>query len=162
MKQVATARECAAAVLEGVPHLMRVLRAQVRSQSNPDLSMPQFRTLAFLGRNAGAMLVDVATFLALTPPAASKLVDGLFNAGLVSRDAVSDDRRRVALNLTPAGRQKYAAAVRTAENYLAERIEQLDGRTRAEILRSVAALQTIFEAPSEVRRPIVPRRVEKV
>ena len=65
---------------------MRMIRAQVRSQSNPDLSMPQFRTLAFIGRNPGAMLNDVAHFLALTPPAASKLVEGLFSTGLVDRD----------------------------------------------------------------------------
>jgi DNA-binding MarR family transcriptional regulator len=158
----ATARECAAAVLEAVPHLMRVLRAQVRSESNPDLSMPQFRALAFVGRNAGAMLSDVATSLALTPPAASKLVDGLFTAGLLARETGSEDRRCVALKLTPAGRRKYDAAVRAAEQYLADRIGKLDAVSRGEVLRAMNTLHAIFDDPPEVRRPFQPKRALKV
>src|SRR5436190_544424 len=126
VKQIpTTTRECAAAVMEAIPHLMRVLRAQVRSATTPDLTIPQFRTLAFVGRNDGAMLVDVANFLALTPPSASKLVDGLFSAGLLAREQPREDRRRVALRLTEKGRRKYDAAVRASEAYLSERIERL-------------------------------------
>lgn len=157
----ATARECAAAVLEAVPHLMRVLRAQVRSESNPDLSMPQFRTLAFVGRNSGAMLCDVAHFLALTPPAASKLVDGLFTAGLLARETGSQDRRCVELKLTAAGRRKYDDAVRAAEQYLAERIGKLAATSRGEVLRAMNALHALFDDPPEVRRPIQPKRQPK-
>jgi DNA-binding MarR family transcriptional regulator len=157
----ASARECATAVLEAVPHLMRVLRAQVRSESNPDLSMPQFRALAFVGRNAGAMLSDVATFLALTPPAASKLVDGLFSAGLLVREPGSEDRRCIELKLTPAGRRKYDAAVQTAEQYLAERIGKLDAVARGEVLRAMNTLHALFDDPPEVRRPIQPKRLLK-
>src|SRR5262245_45387797 len=115
---------------------MRVLRAQVRSKSTPDLSIPQFRALAFLGRNAGAMLSDVATFLALTLPSASKMVDGLFSAGLVDRLADTMDRRKIALSLTAAGREKYDAAVHAAEAFLASRIASLEGRKRDEVLRA--------------------------
>ena len=137
---------------------MRVIRAQVRSESNPELTMPQFRTLAFIGRNAGAMLADVATFLALTPPAASKLVDGLFSAGLLARDAVSGDRRRVSITLTPLGRRKFDAAVRAAEAYLSDRIEQLDERSRGDVLRAMGALQSIFDEQPEMRGPLPSRR----
>jgi DNA-binding MarR family transcriptional regulator len=159
VKQLPTAaRECAAAVLETVPHLMRVIRKQVRSQSNPDLSMPQFRTLAFIGRNAGAMLSDVAAFLALTPPAASKLVDGLFSAGLLAREIGSRDRRRVALRLTASGKRKFDAAVREAEAYLSARIEQLEPQVRGEVLRSMTALHVLFEETPEVRHPARARR----
>ena len=59
-------RDCAAELLEVVPLMMRVIRAKVRAHSSPELSVPQFRALAFLGRNEGAMLGDVATFLVLT------------------------------------------------------------------------------------------------
>lgn len=135
-----------------------MIRAQVRSQSNPDLSMPQFRTLAFIGRNPGAMLNDVAHFLALTPPAASKLVEGLFCTGLVDRVIGSNDRRRVALRLTTTGRRKFDAAVRAAEAYLASRLESLDTTTRGEVLRSMRALQSIFDDPPEIGRSPQPKR----
>jgi DNA-binding MarR family transcriptional regulator len=107
------------------------------------------------------MLSDVATFLALTPPAASKLVDGLFSAGLLARDPGSEDRRCVALRLTPAGRRKFDAAVRAAETYLAERIDRLDSQTRAEVLRTMNALHALFDDPPEVRRPTQPKRAVK-
>lgn len=123
--------------------------------------MPQFRTLAFLGRNPGAMLSDVAAFLALTPPAASKLIDGLFLEKLVERETGTADRRRVVLALTPLGKRKYEAAVKAAEAYLSEKLAQLDAPTRGEILRAMQALHALFEDPPETRRPISPRRSAK-
>src|SRR5688500_4983512 len=103
-----TPHDCAREILEAVPHLMRVIRMQVRTRSSPELTMPQFRTLAFLGRNKDAMLADVAAFLGLTPPAASKLVDALVAEGLVAREMGASDRRRIALALTALGRRKFA------------------------------------------------------
>ena len=156
----ATAHECARTVLEVIPHLMRVIRMQVRDRSSPELTMPQFRTLAFLGRNKDAMLSDVAAFLGLTPPAASKLVDGLVSERLVAREIGTSDRRRVALTLTPLGRRKFAQVVDEAENYLGERIQHLEPGTRAEVVRALAALHAIFEDPAEVRRRPVRRKVK--
>jgi DNA-binding MarR family transcriptional regulator len=137
---------------------MRVLRAQVRSKSMPELSIPQFRALAFLGRNAGAMLSDVANFLALTLPSASKMVDGLFSAGLVERLADTVDRRKIALSLTIAGREKYDAAVHAAEAFLASRLATLDGRQRDEVLRAMNLLHSLFDDPPETRRSAAARR----
>jgi DNA-binding MarR family transcriptional regulator len=154
----ASANDCARVVLEAIPHLMRVIRLQVRARSSPELTMPQFRTLAFLGRNEDPMLADVATFLGLTPPAASKLVDTLVAAKFVTREEGTFDRRRVALKLTPAGRRKYTKLVEEAENYLAERIQHLAPGTRSEVVRGLEALHTIFEDPSEVRRSTAKRK----
>jgi DNA-binding MarR family transcriptional regulator len=155
----ASANDCARVVLESVPHLMRVIRLQVRSRSSPELTMPQFRTLAFLGRNEDPMLADVATFLGLTPPAASKLIDTLVAAKLVIREEGTVDRRRVALKLTPSGRRKYNRVVEDAESYLAERIQNLAPQIRVEVLRGLEALQAIFEDPSEVRRSTAKRKI---
>lgn len=130
---------------------MRVLRAHARGESSPEISMPQFRTLAFVGRNEGAMLADVAAFLGLTPPAASKLVDGLVAAGLVAREAGTSDRRRVALKLKPGGRRIYQRAVESAEQYLAKHLAALKPDVRGELLRSMQALRSIFDDPPEVR-----------
>lgn len=114
--------------------------------------MPQFRTLAFIGRNEDAMLADVAVFLGLTPPATSKLVDGLVTAGLVARTAGTDDRRRVALKLKPGGRRIYQRAVESAECFLAEHLAALKAGVRGELLRSMQALRSIFDDPPEIRR----------
>lgn len=43
---VASPHPCAAELLDTVPLLMRAIRTNVRSHSGPELSLPQFRTLA--------------------------------------------------------------------------------------------------------------------
>lgn len=137
---------------------MRVIRAQVRSRSSPELTMPQFRALAFLGRNEDPMLADVATFLGMTPPAASKLIDALVAAQLVNRGEGQSDRRRIALRLTTAGLLKYTQLVEDAESFLAERIQNLAPDTRSEVVRGLEALHSVFEDPSEVRRSTAKRK----
>lgn len=154
-------RQCASEVLEAIPLVMRVLRAQARSKSSPELSMPQFRALAFLGRNTNAMLSDVAMFLGLTLSATSKLVDFLVTAGFVTREVGSTDRRKVALGLTALGQRRYTAVVKYAGDYLATRIASLGAETRGELLRAMKALRSIFDDQSEIRRPTTGKKTPK-
>lgn len=150
-----SARLCSALLLEVVPLTMRAIRAQVRSHS--EMSVPQFRALAFLGRNEAAMLGDVADFLGLTLPAASKLVDGLVATTLVARRVDPEDRRKIILRLTAAGRRKYAALLKFTGDFLGERVTRLTVQQRAGISAALRALQTVFaDAPPETSRS--PRR----
>lgn len=123
---------------------MRVLRTEVRAHTSPELNMPQFRTLAFLGRNEGAMLGDVAAFLTLSLSAASKLVDGLVSANLIDRDSDPSDRRKVVLKLTPSGRLKFDEARRITAEFIAERVAPLSHAERACIIEAMGILQRVF------------------
>lgn len=147
----ASTQECARVVLDAVPHLMRVIREHVRESSNPDLTIPQFRALAFVGRNDEPVVSDVAAFLGLTLPAASKIVDALAEAKLVSREEVEGDRRRTALKLTAVGKRKYSRMVEDAETFLAGRIENLAPETRIQVMRGLQALHQLFDHAPEVR-----------
>ena len=104
------------------------------------------------------MLADVATFLGLTPPAASKLVDTLVAAKFVTREEGTTDRRRIALKLTPAGLRRYTRLVEDAQTYLAERIQNLAPDIRQDVVRGLEALHSVFEDPSEVRRSTAKRK----
>lgn len=59
-----------------------------------------------------ATLNDVAGAVGRGAPAVSRAVDGLVRAGLVNREADPGNRRRLALRLTPEGRDQLAAAPR--------------------------------------------------
>jgi DNA-binding MarR family transcriptional regulator len=143
-------KHCAAELLETVPHLMRVIRTNVRNQHGPELTMPQFRALAFLGRNRCAMLTDVSAFLGLSLPAASKLVDGLVSTQLASREPHAADRRRISLALTPAGRLKHEAVVQAAREFLARKMRHLKPTERATVWRAMKILHEAFaDAPDE-------------
>lgn len=150
----ASPRSCADGLLEVVPQIMRVLRAKVRSHRSPELSLPQFRALAFLGRNHAAMLGDVANFLALTLPAASKLIDGLVTVGYASREIDPSDRRKVVLTLTATGKRKYASALKYTAEFLSERLAQLNDDNRRQVIHALASLQTIFSDDSDEVRSV--------
>ena len=63
-----------------MPSVMRFIRTEMRSHRALALGVPQFRSLVLIERTAGTSLTGVAAQLGLTPPSASKLVDGLSSA----------------------------------------------------------------------------------
>ncbi len=132
--------------METVPLIMRVIRAEMRRYASPELSVPQFRTLALLGRQPGASLSAAAEHIGLTLPAMSHLVDGLVTRGLVARRASAADRRRVRLTLTPAGRNVLGAARRSTQAGLASLLASL----------SPAERETVVRAMHLVRRAMAP------
>jgi len=150
-----SSKDCAVELLEVVPLMMRVIRSEVRAHSTPELSMPQYRALAFLGRNEGAMLGDVAAFLTLTLSAASKLVDGLVNADLVARASDPRDRRKIALKLTASGEIKFNAVRQAAADFLAERVAPLSPADRACITEAMRVLQRTFSDVPETSQHLM-------
>ena len=146
---------CAADLLEVVPLIMRAMREEVRRRRLPELSMPQFRALAFLGRNEGAALSDAAAFLGLGLPSASKLIDGLVAAKFVTRETAPGDRRRVQLALCPAGRAKYKVMLRQAQGFLAGKVAHFSEAQCQQLSELLVALRQTFEKnlPPELVRP---------
>jgi DNA-binding MarR family transcriptional regulator len=141
---------CAQEVLEVVPLLMRAIRAEMRRQRVHDLSIPQFRTLAYLNYNQGASLSDAAEFIGLTLPSMSKLVDGLVARQLVRREIPPQDRRRVTLTLTPAGSLAFQLAHEATEAYLARQLAGLPVEQRALISQAMQILRPLFTPGQEI------------
>lgn len=94
---------CAREIMDTAPKIMQSIRVEMRRGRGADLSIPQFRTLRFIQRNPDSSLSDLADYLGLTLPSASKLVDGLVKQQLVSRQESTTDRRRLTLVLTQNG-----------------------------------------------------------
>ncbi len=136
--------ECARDVLEVVPLIMRAIRAEMRSHRTPDLSVPQFRTLAYLSRHEGASLSDVAEHIGLTLPSMSKMVDGLVTRQLVTRETSPSDRRRVTLRLTPLGQTTWQSAREATQAHLSQRVAALSAAKRATVVTAMQALRPIF------------------
>jgi DNA-binding MarR family transcriptional regulator len=151
-------QQCAAELVETVPLLMRVIRANVRSHRGPEMSIPQFRTMAFIGRNKGAALSDLAAFLGLTLPSTSKLVDGLVSTKLATRKTHAEDRRCVVLALTSAGEKRHDAARKTARDFFAQKLCALSNAEQNQILRATRTLKKIFSDPELPQASGVSRR----
>ena len=142
--------ECAHQMLEVVPLVMRVIRSEMRDHRTPDLSVPQFRTLAFLSHHAGASLSDVAEHIGLRLPSMSKLMDGLVARSLVKRETHPDDRRRVTLALTARGQTMLRAAHAATRTCLAERLAMLSASDRATVTQAMQVLHPLFVTDREI------------
>jgi DNA-binding MarR family transcriptional regulator len=139
-----SAERCAAEILEAVPTVMRFIRAQMRRHRGSDLSVPQFRTLAFLSRNPGISLSVLAEFLGLSLPATSRLVEGLVRKSLVVRRIPPGNRRLVALSISVRGQRTVSAARQATERQLSEVVASLRDDDRAMIQHALRALRAEF------------------
>jgi DNA-binding MarR family transcriptional regulator len=149
MEMDATPNETASELLDVVPQVMRALRAQMRSHRTADLSVPEFRTLGFLKGHPGASLSDVTDHIGLSLPSMSKLVDGLVERKLVTREFDLEDRRRVTLALTGRGRAILHAARAPTQAYLAEVLSAVSPAERAVVLQAMRVLRPLFISDRE-------------
>ena len=151
-----SAQDAAQAVLDVVPAVMRVIRAEMRNHRGCDVNVPQFRTLGYLNRYRGASLSQVADHIGLTLPSMSKLVDGLVARKLVTRQTFSGDRRRVTLALTARGRASLESSLEYTEAYLAERLTMLSESDRATIVQAMQLLDPLFRSERAVEAEPAP------
>lgn len=136
-------------VMEAVPLVMRTIRAQLRSHRRLDISVPQLRAMGYIDQNDGASLSELASFIGLSLPSISKLIDGLVARRLVTRVSASLDRRRICLSLTALGRDELRSARRSTERYLAERLAGLDQAELEALARAMQLLNELFEQEAQ-------------
>jgi long-chain acyl-CoA synthetase len=109
--------------------IIRLARLAERVLAENDLSPGQYRMLVQLGAGAEASST-LAKKLAVSAPSVTAVVDGLVRRGVVERFPSEEDRRRVSLQLTDAGR----ALLATAESALLGRLETLAHELGNELL----------------------------
>ena len=136
--------ESARKLLEVVPIIMQDIRSEMRRRRSLDLTVPQFRTLAFVNRNEGSSLWEVAHHMGLTPPSTSRLVDNLIARGLMERTDHPTDRRRVKLTVTDRGVSILEASTQGTLLYLTDKLSGLDADTIAVIDKAAEVLRSIF------------------
>jgi len=145
-------QQCAAKMMDTVPLLMRFIRAEMRTHSSDCISIPQLRSLAFLNRQPGASLSELAEHLGVTCATASTTIERLVQRLLVERTDHPQERRRIVLSLTVAGK---LLLEQSQEKTRAQIADILDGLTPEEILRiteSLTLLKNVFE-PTENKSP---------
>ena len=136
--------ESAHKLLEVVPIIMQDIRSEMRSRRSLDLTVPQFRALAFVNRNEGSSLWEVAHHMGLTPPSTSRLVDNLIERGLMARNDHPGDRRRVRLTVTDHGLAILEASTQGTVSYLADKLSGVNADNREVIDKAVETLRTVF------------------
>jgi DNA-binding MarR family transcriptional regulator len=144
-------------LLNLVPKIMQTIRTEMRQSRGGDLSVPQFRVLAYLRGKPGSALHEIAEHLGLTSPSIVSLVDGLAAKELVKRCEVAGDRRKVALYLSENGARLFDTAFLAAQRSLAERMGDFDPAELELMLRAMDLLRPVF---TETRPEIIPTTLQ--
>jgi DNA-binding MarR family transcriptional regulator len=131
-------------ILDVVPIIMRVIRAEMRNQRSLDITVPQFRTLLFISRNPGTPLLTVSEHLGLSSPTVCKMVDGLVANRLISREISSKDRRKVTLTLTAQGQEILERSRIETQARLATVLSRLSPDENETVFKAMQLLQPLF------------------
>lgn len=124
--------------------LMRASRvitaAIVRSLGSVDtaITVPQLRTLVIVGGQGPLTVTAVAEALGVNASNASRTCERLVAAGLLDRRAATDDRRRVALTLTPAGEKVVEEVMQRRREELAQVVERMAPDDQSALARALA------------------------
>ncbi|MGO8948945.1 MAG: MarR family winged helix-turn-helix transcriptional regulator [Ktedonobacterales bacterium] len=137
---------CAALLLDVVPPVMRTIRSYMREARAADLSVPQFRALAFLNTHPGATLSDVAEHVGLTLPASSRMIDGLVARKYAERQPSKTSRRCIELRLSADGHEMLEFTRRHTQDALASLLAPLAAPQRAAVTAALETLKLAFGA----------------
>ncbi|MBW4565781.1 MAG: MarR family transcriptional regulator [Mojavia pulchra JT2-VF2] len=143
--QGATSDECAARVMDTVPLVMRFIRSQMRAHNAGFLSIPQLRSLAFINRNPGASLSDLADHLGVTAATASATIERLVQRNLVERYHHPQERRRIVLNLTDDGKYHLQQSLNHTRSHIADLLKGMSSEEISHIEQGLALLKNVFE-----------------
>lgn len=147
------------AVLETCLLVSRLIRAEARRNRPAGLTLSEFRALAYLEAYSGATLTELAEYVGLQLPTASKLVEALRKGGNLTRREDPADRRRTLLALTPKGKSRVDEAMRVVRAHLRERLSGLSPDEQDLVRRAMALLEPLVaparaplaEEPADVR-----------
>lgn len=143
-----TPEQCAAEVMETIPILLRYFRRQMRAVGAAELSVPQFRALAFLDRFPGASLKDLAEHLGVTKATASATIDRLVQREFVERLEHPKKRRYVMLYLMPAGESLLEEARKAVRGDIALLLESLPASEVENLAEAMVVMRGIFKEVS--------------
>jgi DNA-binding MarR family transcriptional regulator len=135
---------CAHELIDTAPEIMQAIRVEMRRGRGSDISIPQFRSLAFIQHNPDSSLSNLAEHLGLTLPSVSKLIDGLVNQKLVTRQESEVDRRRLTLVLTQAGASIVNSSRTGAQANLAKKLSRLSDDELETIYKAMRFLRPVF------------------
>jgi DNA-binding MarR family transcriptional regulator len=106
-----------------------------------DLSIPEWRAMAQLGRHGRLSASDIVGLTAMDKVRVSRAVARLVESGRVAAVPDARDRRRQVLTLTRAGQRIYREIVPLALEREARLLDALDARDRRALDRLLAKLQ---------------------
>ncbi len=122
---------------------IRLLRLLRREDDSSGLSAPRLSALSVLVFAGPQSLAELAAAEQVRPPTMSRIVDGLVEAGLVTREVKPGDRRSVRIAATEEGRRLLEAGRERRVRALTSRLARLAESERRALTRGVEILEQV-------------------
>ncbi len=121
------------------------LARRLRQESGSGLSPSLTAALATINRHGPLAPSELAELERVQRPTATRIVNGLYSAGLIAREPDPDDRRGVRVSVSPEGRALLRRLRKRKTAYLARRLEKLDPEELATLERAAVLLERLLE-----------------
>jgi DNA-binding MarR family transcriptional regulator len=145
-RTLASAEEAALRPAQGPRGRNREGRAE--QSQGAAITHAQLRCLDFLARHKQCSVGELSQGLAISDPAATKLVDRLQSKGVVSRRASRDDRRVVYVELSELGCRLIARLGRKRDGLMQSAVESLSARNLEMLVRFMeSVLMSALDSP---------------
>lgn len=140
---VSVVLEGQAEVVDAVLAASRVfvaVAANALAGTTPEVTLPQFRTLVLLEQHDTMTAAQLAESLGVVPSTATRMCDRLVAKKLVRRAVDPDDRRRLALTLSPAGHRLIAESTARRKQQIAKLLRSVPVADRARLAEALGLL----------------------
>jgi DNA-binding MarR family transcriptional regulator len=121
------------------------LSRRLRQEANEGATPSQLAALATVERHGPMTLGDLAAHERVRPPTMTRIVAGLEEGGLLSREIDPADRRVSRMTLTPEGSRLLSRSRTRKDAFLAAMLEPLDPEEIAVVERAVPILERLIE-----------------
>ena len=126
------------------PALLRLARELRRETESLGITSRQATLLSVIREHPGLSLRELAALERISAPSLSGHVDRLESAALIERVRSGNDRRRVGLELTPAGDRLLRKVRAQRTTWLAERLAELPPEQVEAIERAIEPLSALL------------------
>jgi MarR family transcriptional regulator, organic hydroperoxide resistance regulator len=113
-----------------------------RALRGAGLTVPMWRALAALQHKDGQTIGEIAQLAVVDRSSLGRLLEDMAKAGLVEREPLADDRRAVAIRLSPQGRKVFERALPLVQQHYEGLLNGVSGQefeTLMSLLRRIKA-----------------------
>ncbi|PRX43720.1 DNA-binding MarR family transcriptional regulator [Prauserella shujinwangii] len=132
--------------------LLVAVSARSISAIDESITLPQFRLLVVLESRGPLKLAAIADQLGVNPSTATRMVDRLVAAGMVSRTANPASRRELVVALTEEGAAVVAGVTERRRSEITRIVERMPASERQGLVRALTAFAEAGDEPAYTGR----------
>ena len=132
-----------------ITRLIKQLRRETKDEAQ--LSLTERSTLGLLYQHGELLPSDIARMEKVTTQSMSQIVNHLFEVGFIHKAPSGEDKRKVLLSLTPAGRVSVEERRHNKEEWLAKALnEKATPEERELVMEALTVLEKLMDEKKEL------------